>query len=188
MTDLILYAVGAMGGPGEEGSLENITPDSLATSMLTLSRDTPPSPIELRWLAAFLRVNGIGPEISIGEETCENFLRRLELDPDDMLCVVRGRWCLMAQMQLGRYRADFAFVSPAGGVVVECDGHDYHERSKEQAKRDRRRDRWMQAQGWNVLRFTGSEIWKDAEACAQEVFDYLDGLVARYLVQHPEMR
>jgi len=53
-------------------------------------------------------------------------------------------------------------------VVVECDGHEFHERTKEQAARDRSRDRSSQTKGHKVMRFTGSEIWADAFACAEE--------------------
>jgi very-short-patch-repair endonuclease len=56
-------------------------------------------------------------------------------------------------------------------VVVECDDHEYHERTKQQAIRDKTRDRAFQAQGFQVLRFTGSEIWRDALKCAAEVFN-----------------
>ncbi len=73
------------------------------------------------------------------------------------------------------YRADL-FVEytnlPTGTtkrVVVEADGHDFHERTKEQAKRDRQRDRDMQGEGYSVLRFTGSEIHADAAKCASEI-------------------
>jgi very-short-patch-repair endonuclease len=47
-------------------------------------------------------------------------------------------------------------------AVVECDGHDFHERTKEQAERDRSRDRAVQAQGWRMFRFTGSELYRSA--------------------------
>lgn len=58
-------------------------------------------------------------------------------------------------------------------IVVECDGHDFHERTKEQARRDRQRDRFMQSLGYRVLRFTGSEIFGDPERCADEIFDQM---------------
>lgn len=71
------------------------------------------------------------------------------------------------------YRADFVvglYDHPeAQRIVVECDGHDYHERTKEQAAHDRRRDREMQSAGYKVFRFTGSEIFRDALKCADEV-------------------
>ena len=54
-------------------------------------------------------------------------------------------------------------------VVVEIDGHDYHERTKEQAKRDRLRDRMLTQAGYVVFRYTGSEIYNDPELPAEEV-------------------
>lgn len=58
-------------------------------------------------------------------------------------------------------------------IVVECDGHDYHERTKEQAQRDKERDRILQAHRYYVLRFTGSEIYKDPYDCADKVFEFI---------------
>jgi very-short-patch-repair endonuclease len=87
------------------------------------------------------------------------------------------------QYQIGSYRVDFLVSldfyvhDPAAqhsarketaSVIVECDGHDYHDRTKEQASRDRKRDRALQALGFRVFRYTGSDIWKDVLACAEE--------------------
>lgn len=85
------------------------------------------------------------------------------------------------QIKIGPYRADIVIWdatlpfnhTPPRIMVVECDGHDYHERTKEQARRDKQRDRYFQSKGYKVLRFTGSEIWADPDACAEEVFDQL---------------
>ena len=80
------------------------------------------------------------------------------------------------QPQVGSYRVDFAVIDTESNtrIVIECDGHEFHERTKEQATRDKKRDRDLQLLEFRVLRFTGSEIWKDAEKCAGEVFDALD--------------
>lgn len=77
------------------------------------------------------------------------------------------------QYEIGRYRLDFALFCGTKRVDVECDGHDFHERTKEQARRDRSRDRALQAAGWIVCRFTGSEIHRDAAACAVEALRFL---------------
>lgn len=55
--------------------------------------------------------------------------------------------------------------------VVECDGHAFHEKTKEQAAQDKRRDRTLQSLGFKVFRFTGMEINNDVLSCAEEVFD-----------------
>jgi very-short-patch-repair endonuclease len=75
------------------------------------------------------------------------------------------------QLILLKYRVDFAFE--AQKLIVECDGHDFHERTKEQATRDKRRDRDLLKLGWRTIRFTGSEIFKDPDACAKEVAEML---------------
>lgn len=58
-------------------------------------------------------------------------------------------------------------------VAIECDGHDYHERTKEQAARDKSRDRTLVRDGWRVLRFTGSEIHNYPRECVEEIRDLL---------------
>jgi very-short-patch-repair endonuclease len=81
----------------------------------------------------------------------------------------------------GKYRADFRVVlvdDNAGrgvAVCVECDGHDFHEKTKAQAARDKKRDRDLTADGTPVLHYTGSEIWRNPEACAREVMARLRG-------------
>ncbi|MGH2964229.1 MAG: DUF559 domain-containing protein [Solirubrobacterales bacterium] len=52
--------------------------------------------------------------------------------------------------------------------MVECDGHDFHERTPHQARRDRERDRKLQAEGFLVFRYPGTEIWRDAFGAARE--------------------
>jgi very-short-patch-repair endonuclease len=90
-----------------------------------------------------------------------------------------GTWTLRRQIKIDRYTVDFLleaevnndpFPSSRVSVVIECDGHDYHERTKEQAAHDRRRDRRLAAiHSLPTIRFTGSEIHRDPSACADEV-------------------
>jgi len=83
------------------------------------------------------------------------------------------------QTPIGSYRADFTLSIKSWRdkkyrtLVVECDGHNFHERTKEQAAHDRARDRWMVEQGYIVFRFTGSELYRDPVKCAEQVFDML---------------
>lgn len=102
-----------------------------------------------------------------------------------------GRWdaaglVLLAQAEWLNFYADFALVpigwkAPSGlPLVVEVDGHDFHERTKEQAEHDRRRDRLMIESGATVLRFTGREVWRNARACADEVLTYARSAASNY--------
>jgi very-short-patch-repair endonuclease len=87
------------------------------------------------------------------------------------------------QVLIGNWRVDFvlhAYVyrpdlkNPTWRhLIVECDGHDFHERTKEQAARDRSRDRVCVLNGIRVFRFTGSEIWNDPLGCARQAYECL---------------
>jgi very-short-patch-repair endonuclease len=83
------------------------------------------------------------------------------------------------QMQIGKYRADFVarYASRRGGVAygaIECDGHNYHDLTKEQASHDRERDRFFQQSGLLILRYTGSEIWRSPLKCAADALSILE--------------
>lgn len=83
---------------------------------------------------------------------------------------------LLVQPCMGRTRPDFILRQRANDevpwqIVVECDGHDFHERTKEQAARDRARDRERQSAGAIVFRFTGSEIHADPFKCSDELIN-----------------
>jgi very-short-patch-repair endonuclease len=82
----------------------------------------------------------------------------------------------LTQHPIGRYRADFVVFhrySPLR-VVVECDGFEYHGRTREQDTHDKKRDRYMSQNGYRVLRFTGSEIMQDVWSCVSEICDEFD--------------
>jgi very-short-patch-repair endonuclease len=93
---------------------------------------------------------------------------------------------LVPQMTVGRYRLDFALIHlrhafgkrrSCQPIAIECDGHDFHERTKEQAEHDKERDRELQASGWAVARFTGSEIFRDPAVAAGKVDSMLHRLL-----------
>ena len=54
-------------------------------------------------------------------------------------------------------------------LAVECDGHDFHEKTPEQAKRDKSRDRDLLNSGYPVMRFSGGEIHSDPRKCSEQV-------------------
>src|SRR5262249_9719638 len=73
---------------------------------------------------------------------------------------------IQPQAQLGPYRVDFLLTAQLTEstpelqvfrkqVVVEVDGFDFHDRTVEQAIRDRRRDREIQAMGFSIFRYAG---------------------------------
>lgn len=140
------------------------------------------SPIELAFGAAALvlmrsryplikfLVDG-GMDVSAVQQTAKRWHLAWREDPE------AATYGVMApQVQIGKYRADFVIVHRFGTadystVVIECDGHKFHEKTQEQAERDKRRDREMQMMGFRVFRFTGTEIARDPFKAARSVLD-----------------
>jgi len=89
------------------------------------------------------------------------------------------------------YRVDFLLTlrdiedGPEGIMVhskqlaLEADGAEFHDRTPEQAIRDRKRDRQLQAQGLGVFRFAGGEVWRDVFGCARETVGFLKTALER---------
>lgn len=109
------------------------------------------------------------------------------IDDDQKLFLYGSAFCVtqnLLQLSDRNIRPDFAFVfSGYGGfgsndgtdtrIIVELDGHDFHERTPEQAQSDKSRDRELQALGWLVLRFTGREVLQDPDHCLGEIQELL---------------
>lgn len=78
------------------------------------------------------------------------------------------------QKTIGVYRADFAFESTHHRLVVEVDGHQWHQATQDQVARDHARDRYLLTHGWPVMRFTALEAFRDGPSCAAEIVRYLE--------------
>lgn len=145
------------------------------------------SPIEKRMLAALRFMSA--PVYCGGDEQRPMIASNHEFSDE-----VFGQWfpkegcAIFPQAKIGAYRVDFLIAnrffhgSTVHLTVVECDGHDFHEKTKQQAARDKKRDRDLAAIGCYTLRFTGSEIYRDATACANQVGKYLSDLEYRHRV------
>lgn len=124
-------------------------------------------------LSLWYMKKGTRPEDRVGEPDCE-FVN------EQFSSVV---W-VGSQTPVGSYKADFTLTIRSWRdekwrtLVIECDGHDFHERTKQQAAHDRSRDRWMIENGYTVFRFTGSELYRDPIKCAAQAFDMLMKLAA----------
>lgn len=71
------------------------------------------------------------------------------------------------QFGIGRYRVDFAF--PGQRLAIEADGRAWHD-----AERDAARDAHLETLGWQTLRFTGSEIYRDAQGVTDRIIRALE--------------
>lgn len=73
------------------------------------------------------------------------------------------------------YFLDFGLFCREGKIDVECDGEAYHS-SREALNKDRMRNNELASYGWLVLRFTGTEINKDAKACVRQIKKVINSL------------
>ena len=76
-----------------------------------------------------------------------------------------------------RYYADFyinieSYIEDVG-VIVECDGQEFHQKTKKQVEHDNEREYEIKKCGYDILRFSGSQIYNNPFKCANDIFDYL---------------
>jgi very-short-patch-repair endonuclease len=74
------------------------------------------------------------------------------------------------------YIVDFFISKPGQSIrlVIELDGHDFHEKTRAQVAKDKTRERALIRQGFTVLRFSGSEIARNSRRCIGEVIAVID--------------
>ncbi|MGA4550599.1 DUF559 domain-containing protein [Methylorubrum aminovorans] len=135
-----------------------------------------PSPIEALFYSALMAVARMEAHHPDGEIITPFLDREAWAEADLSLLVITAEM----QVRVLDWPVDFLLgtsdsVAGKHYAVVECDGHDFHERTKEQAARDRSRDRRLQEAGFRVFRFTGSELYRDPYACALEVHRWAEG-------------
>lgn len=63
------------------------------------------------------------------------------------------------QKKMFGYRVDFYLFNKNKSLIVECDGYNFHERTIDQAERDRKRDRILSKNGYTVFRIMSTEIF-----------------------------
>lgn len=58
-------------------------------------------------------------------------------------------------------------------IVIECDGHEFYQKTKEQVKRDNEREYNLKMAGYEVIRFSGSQIYNEPFKCAEDTYNYI---------------
>jgi len=69
---------------------------------------------------------------------------------------------------------DFFIEKSSIRLCVYTDGHTFHERTEEQALRDRNIDRKLQELGFHVLRYTGKEVNDDTQKIINDIIKWTD--------------
>lgn len=121
------------------------------------------SPIEqLFYLAVRALCRGMGDEFNPNPDYV-----------DGKVVVAQGVY-LDAQQKIGKYRVDFVLSQFDCGppddvrIVIELDGHAFHDKDKHQRAYEKARDRFLVRQGYKVLHYTGAEVVADPYAVAHE--------------------
>lgn len=134
------------------------------------------SPIEVLVYWEFLVSAMSNPELSDEKICCVSWNNKaadnLVYDVYPQKTVVLGR---------RTFRCDFLVEilndkEIVGKICIELDGHDFHERTKDQAQRDKLRDREFQKAGYTVLRYTGSEVFKDPSIVISDIENIVEDL------------
>lgn len=71
------------------------------------------------------------------------------------------------------YTGEMEFESLAC-VFIEIDGHEFHEKTKQQVTHDKARERVISSHADRVLRFSGSEVYNDPLGCAHQALRALE--------------
>lgn len=80
-----------------------------------------------------------------------------------------------------RYVADFYFEQDQyvnkfdtnKKIIIECDGHEFHQKTKEQVKRDNEREYALKMAGYEIIRFSGSQIYNEPFKCVEDTYNYI---------------
>lgn len=58
-------------------------------------------------------------------------------------------------------------------LIIECDGYDFHQKTKEQVDYDNKREYDLKAEGWDIIRFSGREIYNNPMQCVERILKYI---------------
>ncbi len=61
-------------------------------------------------------------------------------------------------------------------LIIECDGHNFHEKTKEQVIKNNKRDRDLLSNGYQVLHFSGSEIFNDFAKIKWSIINFIENI------------
>lgn len=91
--------------------------------------------------------------------------------------IATGRDCALTPQYRTRVagavvRIDLAIVRHDKRLAIELDGHAYHASARARSA-DAARDLALTKAEWTPVRFTGADVWRDADDCAARTLDLL---------------
>jgi len=144
-----------------------------AASVRRLIRDGVNAPLANLFAAAVLQLSPEMKGVARARSATEAFLyRRLET-----LSETKGRFQLNADMAIpfdGRGRMEVDFLCEDARIALELDGPQ-HLSNAEAYRRDRRKDRLLQQNGYLILRFLAEDLARDLDGVLDSILQSLAG-------------
>lgn len=119
-------------------------------------------------------------KLSIDYSRCKSPIETIFCMAFDIIACFRDpdHWYLDKQYEVvvddnKRYYLDFAYIGNNFKIAIECDGHDFHQKTKEQVCYGNDRDYELQRLDFYVFHFSGSEIFNDPLGCATKVMRFI---------------
>ena len=127
------------------------------------------SPIEKILLLSFNIVS------ILREEDMHNF--SVDMHPQYEINISKNKYYADFLVRADMFENDVSFV-------VECDGYAFHQKTKQQVKCDNEREYNIKLAGYDVLRFSGTQIYEDSFKCANDIVDYMIQKIELELKSH----
>ena len=74
----------------------------------------------------------------------------------------------LTQLLLGEKIKNYNFK-----LAIECDGYEFHQKTKKQVQKDNEREYDLKMAGYEVLRFSGTQIYNNPLKCAEDTYNYI---------------
>lgn len=58
-------------------------------------------------------------------------------------------------------------------LIIECDGYEFHQKTRQQVQKDNEREYDLKMAGYEILRFSGSQIYNEPLKCAEDTYNYI---------------
>ena len=126
--------------------------------------------------------------MAIKGEVILNHIPKVDADVigKSRIALIKG-FEIIPQYKIGKYYIDFRAINHfsitdlntnksvdgSREVLIECDSQKWHERSEEERRYEKDRDRFLQKKGYKVFHYTGKEILNDPRKIAREILNYL---------------
>ena len=109
----------------------------------------------------------------------DDYMEKCKSPIEKLMCAIlfQTEAYFEVQEKIEKYTVDFIIDLTVGEdcnyIVIECDGHDFHEKTKAQVTKNNERDMDLKKAGYDVIHFNGSQIFNNPMKCANDTIDLI---------------